>query len=1081
MLFSALLLPVLSHGSGQVGGEAVSNSHYIFHTPTISQSEIVFVYDNDLWKVPREGGDAVRLTAGTAKASSPKFSPDGSTVAFTADYEGSPNIYVMPIEGGVPKRLTYGPNPDRVLGWTADGKSVLFSSSRLSGNDYLRLFTVPAIGGQIQPLPFPSGAEGSYSPDGARLAYVPKFQWEPYWRRYRGGQTTPIWLGALSDSKVKEIPRKNWNDKNPMWIGNTIYYLSDRDGSFGLYSYDAGSEKERVVVPSDPKWDMLSASGTTDAIVFTRLGSLDIYNLKTNSVKEVPVRISADIPDVRPTFKSMARYVTSAALSPSGARVVVEARGRIFTVPASKGDPRVITPEQGVAHRAPVWSPDGKSIAYLSDASGEYKIVIHDLDTGTDKTITPEAAPAFYYALAWSPDGSHLAYTNMKGDFLVTDVKSGTTKVFETNPYGRNSSLTFSWSPDSKWITYSRDLDNYLDAIFVYNLETGKRTQITDGLSHALSPVFDLNGKYLYFYASTNTGPSLGGNLSALTNINTVSSVYAIVLRKKSPDPLQPESDEEKPKAPEKGGAPEPFGIDLDGIDQRMVALPLAARNYHKLVAGDGILFAGATDASAFANPDPNPALTVYKFSLADRKETTFGGGITNMAINYKGDKVLLSEGPRLSIASTAAPAPSPEGSVNLSGLSAHVDPKVEWKQMFHEGFRIQRDYFYDEKHHGIDLVALERQFDPFLANLSCREDLNYLFQLSFGEMCVGHLWESGGDLRPSHNVPGGLLGADYEITNGHYRLAKVYSGENWNPELRAPLTQPGVAAKEGEYVLAVDGRPLTDHDQIDQMLEGTAGKQVTIKLGPNPNDTGSREVTVIPLGNDSALRMRAWEEDNRRTVDKLSGGKLGYFHVPDTEFEGFASFNRFYFAQIDKAGMVVDERFNHGGFVDDYMAQQMKQPLMSMFTSRYGKDQPVPASANFGPKVLMINEMGGSGGDYFPWNFRKAGVGPIIGKRTWGGLVGFSEFPPLIDGGSVVSPNAGFYNPDGRWEIENHGVPPDIDVELEPALWRQGHDAQLERAVAECLKLLAKNPGPIIKKPARPDKSTLAKAEAPN
>jgi tricorn protease len=400
---------------------------------------------------------------------------------------------------------------------------------------------------------------------------------------------------------------------------------------------------------------------------------------------------------------------------------------------------------------------------------------------------------------------------------------------------------------------------------------------------------------------------------------------------------------------------------------------------------------------------------------------------------------------------------------------------------MFREGFRIQRDYFYDPNYHGVDLVALQKRYEPFLENLSSREDLNSLFQLAFGEMCVGHLWVGGVETRPQKRSSGGLLGADYERVGGHYRLSRVYNGENWNPDLRAPLTQPGVAAKVGEYILAIDGHALSATDEIDEVLEGSAGKQVSIKIGPSPDGVGSRIVTVIPVGSEAGLRSRAWEEDNRRLVDKLSGGKLGYVHVPDTEIGGWTAFTRYYYSQIDKAGMVIDERFNHGGFVDDYMAQQMRQPLMSMFTARYGKDQTVPASANYGPKVLIINEMGGSGGDYFPWNFRKAGVGPIIGKRTWGGLVGFSEFPALMDGGTVVSPNSGFYNPDGKWEIENHGVPPDIDVELDPYLWRQGHDAQLERAVAECMKLLITKPGPTIKKPARPDKSTLAKAEAAN
>ena len=1057
-----------------------SEHHLLMRHPSLSATQIAFSFAGDIWTVPREGGRAVRLTDSPGVAGDPCFSPDGSMIAFGGHYDGNSDVFVMPATGGVPKRLTYHPSGSAPVGWTPDGKDVVFVSSMLSQNDLPRLFKVPANGGTPVSLPFPSGSDASFSPDGSKIAYMPGIQWQDAWKRYRGGQTSPIWIGNLSDSHVAEIPRKNSNDKNPMWVGGKVYFISDRAGNFTLYSYDVASKSVKQLVKNDG-FDVKSASAMGDSIVYEQLGSIKMLDVAAGKPHDVPIRIDGDFAEVRPQFKSVAYLIGSGSLSPSGARAVFEARGNVFTVPASKGDIRDLTQSSDTYQREPVWSPDAKSIAYFSDAGGEYKLVVSPASgEGASKSYVLGNSPAFYYTPVWSPDSSKIAYRDNHLTIWYLDLSSGKNAKIDEFPYvDPLYDGTPAWSPDGKWIAYHRQLDSHMNAVFLYNLQSGQATQITDGMSDAKSPVFDRNGKYLYFYASTNTaGHAAWLDLSSYSWLNPLSSVYVVVLRKELPSPLEPESDEEKVAAatvqkPATPPAPDAFRIDLEGIGSRILSLPMPAQNYAGLLAGTpGSFF--AIEIDPIASVTSRAQTRLWKYSSDSRSASLFLSGVEGADVDKDGDKMLVQQGGGWSIVSTVMPPAPGQGALNLQGMTAKVDPKAEWRQMFHEVWRIERDFFYDPGHHGQNLDALEKKYEPFLEDVMSRDDLNYLFTDMLGEISVGHMFIGGGDVPGLNGVPGGLLGADYSIENGRYRFARVYDGENWNPGVRAPLTQPGVNVKAGEYLLTVDGKDLKATDDVYAALEGKAGKQVKLKVGPNADGTGSREVTVVPVGSEFGLRHLAWVEDNRRKVAELSGGRVGYMHIPDTNVGGWVNFNRYYYAQIGQEGMVVDERFNHGGEVDDFLVDMMSRNLMSMWTSRYGKDFSSPMSANYGPKVLLINQYAGSGGDYFPWHFRKAGVGPIIGKRTWGGLVGIIGFPRLKDGGSVTAPNIAFYNPNGTWDVENHGVDPDIEVEIDPFVWRQGHDPQLERGVEEVLKLIASKPKPVIKKPNYMDKSKL-------
>ncbi|MEP6491346.1 MAG: PDZ domain-containing protein [bacterium] len=1048
--------------------------------PDINGDAIVFAQGGDLWTTTRAGGTAKRLTATPDVESDPHFSPDGSMIAFSRTAAGNTDVFVVSAAGGEPRRLTFHPQLDRVRGWTRDGKRVVFASDRASvpQSSYLRLWTVPVDGGFEEAMPMPRAFAGSYSPDAHRFAYdelplafTPDWYETSLWQRYRGGRTQPIRIIDLAAFTVEKLPWKDSNDHDPMWIGNTVYFLSDRSAGINLYSYNVDTKQVKQVTHHEDG-DVMNASAGNDAIVYEQNGYVHLFDVKTGQAHQLAINVVGEFPWARAQFKRVAGMIRDAALSPTGVRAAFEARGEIFTVPTDKGDWRNLTRSTGADDRNPAWSPDGNRIAWLSDASGEYQLMIGDQANLTKPRAIDLPAPAFYLDLSWSPNGKLLMLADNHLNLWTIDAATGHATKMDSDTYanpGRDFDAT--WSPDSRWIAYSKGLDNHLRAVFVRSLADTKPMQLTDGLADATSPAFDATGKYLYFLASTDYGPRTGWVEMSAVDRPIRRAVYLAVLSNADASPLLPESGDE-PIAPTMPRTRADSIVRIDaGINQRIISLDVPAGDYSSLIAGP---------AGTFFYTEPMPgggALRLQKYQLKDRAAAVFMDGIRSYTLSADGKKLLYSAGggpaARWGVVPTDKPARAGDGPLNVALLETWVDPRVEWAEIFREGWRNQRDYFYDPKMHGANWQAVLAKYTPLLASVNHRNDLGYVMAQTGGELTVGHSYLLGaGDIPSDPPVPVGLLGADFTVENGHYRLHRILTGENWNPELRAPLRAPGINVAEGDYLLDVNGRPLTAQMNVYQLFEGAAGHQTVLRVNSAPSIEGSRLVTVVPIANEDALRTRAWIEDNRRKVDELSGGRLAYVWLPNTSIPGYNAFTRYFYSQQDKDGAVIDERYNHGGLVADYIVNELDRKPMGYFAMRDGKPWASPAAGIFGPKVMVINESAGSGGDALPYYFKLRKIGPLVGTRTWGGLVGTTGVPNTIDGGGITAPGLAFYDLQGHWSVENEGIAPDIEVEYTAADVIKGHDPQLERAVKEALKLLEQSPVKRVPRPAAIDRS---------
>lgn len=1055
--------------------------------PAISATHIAFIYAEDLWVAQADGTQPRRLTVDEGVESSPVFSPDGKLIAFSAQYDGNTDVFIVPVQGGIPIRLTWHPGNDLAKGFTPDGKSVLFTSQRaVFTNRYAQFFTVPITGGYPTALEIPTAWSGTYSPDGRFVAYNPLQDNFRQWKHYRGGTNSTIWIFSLQDKSIVKVPQPQGgsNDAGPVWIGDHIYFRSDRNGEFNIFSYSITS-KEVKQLTSFKDFPVVNMAGTNGKLVFEQAGYLHAYTLGNGSTGKLTIGIAADLLELRTRYVKGAGYIRSAGISPSGARAVFDFRGEIVTVPAEKGDARNITATVGAHEKYPAWSPDGKSIAYFSDQSGEYQLHIRPQDgKGTAKAY-PLAGAGFYAFLKWSPDGKKISFSDNSRSLFLFDVATGTTKKIDTDELytpGIFRNLFGDWSPDSKWLAYTKVLDTNFKQIYFYSIEQAKSFAVTDGLSDAADPLFDTGGKYLFFLASTDAGPVLNWFDQSSNDMRYTNSIYLLTLQRETISPFVKESDEESGKPPiaepatdsntknskdKKPDTPkEAFRIDFDGIGNRIVDLPLKAGNYQSLGMGkEGELLYITYGADGTGS--------LHKYDIKKRKDSDVAE-LDQYLLSADGKKMLYRKGSTWTISNTGEKPESGKGVVNTTDLQVKIDPQAEWPHIFDEAWRVNRDYFYDPGMHGADWSAIKKKYAQFLPDLACRTDLNTLIQWMCSELAVGHhrITAAGDKLNTPPSVPGGLLGADYTVANNRYQLKKIYGGLNWNPNLRSPLTEPGVNAKAGDYILAVNGKDVTASENIYQFFEATAGKIVELTIGPNPTHTGSRVVNVVPVDNELALRNRDWVEGNLKKVTEATQGQVAYVYVPNTTTLGHEYFKRYFFPQANRKAVIIDERFNGGGQLADYYITLLQRPYQSHWHLRYGKELKTPTASIQGPKVMLIDETAGSGGDMLPWMFRKFNVGPLIGKRTWGGLVGILGFPEFIDGGGVTAPNLAIWTKDG-FIVENEGVAPDIEVEQLPSEILKGRDPQLEKAIEVALKALEKNPP---EEPVRPAFPTRAK-----
>ena len=1060
--------------------------------PAVSATSIAFCYAEDIWVADLDGKNARRLTSDLGVEAAPAFSPDGKTLAFTGEYEGNFDVYSIPVEGGQPTRLTWHPEPDVVRGWTPDGAAVLFSSGRAAfTNRFNGLFTVPVGGGFPTQLPIPNGVEASFSPDGSRIAYTPLSDASPQWKHYRGGRSSRIWLCTLEGLAVEQVPQPEGrcNDTAPRWMGKSLYFRSDRNGEYNLFRFDADS-KEPKQLTQFADFPVLAVAAGGGNVVFERAGYLHRFDVSSGKSTRLVISVPADLPERRPRFAKGAKYVRKMDVSPSGARAAFEFRGEVVTVPAEKGDPRNLTQTAGVHERSPAWSPDGKSVAYFSDAGGEYALHVRDADGKGTAKVHKLTGAGFYELPAWSPDGKKIAYRDNSQTLYWIDLESGKcTKVAIEPLYNPIRFLRFNWSPDSQYLAYNLGTKTGLNRVSIYSLKANESHPVTDGLGDAIEPVFDAGGKYLYFSAATDAGPVNQWFSQASADMRSKRFLYLCVLKKGVPSPLARESDEEKVKDEKKDEADKkpkddkkPLEIDFEGIDQRIVALPLPAAGYNGLQAGPaGQLFYMKSDALAIGDEDLTVGGELHRFDLIKRKGEKVGPVLAGYALTPDGKKILTAipgkgaPGMSFAIGDVGAP-PDAAKPLKVESVEVRVDPPQEWGQVLREAWRINRDYFYDPNMHGADWPAVLKKYEPFVEHLTNRADLDRVIVWMLSELAVGHSYTRPGE-RPheANRIPGGLLGADYEIAEGRYRFKTVYGGLNWTPDLKSPLTAPGVDVKAGEFLLAVQGKDLKSTTNLYSLFENAAGKSIEITVGPKADGSGSRTVTVEPLASEKALRNRAWVEGNVKKVHAATNGKIAYVYVPNTAAQGHEYFKRYFYPQADKDGIIIDERFNGGGSLADYYIDHLRRNFTANWTTRHGDVLRTPQATIDGPKVMLIDETAGSGGDFLPWLFREYKLGTIVGKRTWGGLVGILGFPVLMDGGSVTAPDIGFWTTKEGYGIENVGVPPDVEVEQWPADVAKGKDPQLERAIAIALEQLAKQPA---KKDAKPPFPTRVKKD---
>jgi tricorn protease len=1098
--------------------------------PDVSATQIAFVYAGDIWIAPKAGGAALRLSSPKGEESFPRFSPDGTQIAFSGNYDGNTDIYVVPASGGLPKRLTYHGAPDRMLEWYPDGQSILFATSRTSEKDrFNQLYRISANGGLPEKLPIPYGEFGSISPDGKTLAYVPISVDFRTWKRYRGGMNPAIWLFDLKNFSSKNITGNDAANSLPMWHGSTLYFLSDRDKNkrANIWAFDTKKDKFRQITTFEDFDTHFPNIGPQD-LVFENGGRLYVLNLETEKYAEVNIQVLTDRATLKPHLEDVSHSAREPDISPSGKRAVFEARGEIFTVPAEHGVVRNLTRSSGVAERYPAWSPDGKYVAYFSDRTGEYELTIRPAEGAGDEQVLTKLGPGYRYHPFWSPDSKKIVFIDQAMHIQLHDLESKKTHQIDKELWMYNDSLShikFNWSKDSRWIAYPHDLENRHDAIAIYDTREDKLHLVTSGYYDDDEPVFDPDGKYLFYRTGREFSPIYSDLDDTWVYPNSYQLV-AVTLRKDVASPLSPRNDDEgekkekdkdKNKDKEKDSSkdkdkkkhddsdrkkdepklddkkddskkdeakeddkkdkksdekdekkedkpPKPVEIDFDNFEGRAVVLPQKPGYFGDLAAVSGkLLYRKLPRAGTI---DEKSALMLY--DIEKREDKTVLDDVDDAILAAKGEKMLVKRKNEYAIIEPKD-GQKFEKKLPLSSLETVIDPVAEWQQIFTDAWRLERDFFYDPNMHGVNWKAMRQRYGDLLKDAVTRWDVNYVIGELIAELSSSHAYRSGGDVERDLQRGVGYLGVDFALENGAYRIKKIIESAVWDVEQRSPLRQPGIDVKEGDYLLAVNGLPLDTELEPYAAFQGLADKPVFLTVNDKPSMEGSREVLVQTLSSEARLRHLAWIEKNRKHVDEASSGRIGYVYVPDTGRGGQSELVRQFRAQFNKAGLVIDERFNSGGQIPNRFIELLSRKVINYWGVRDGEDWIWPEISNSGPKAMLVNGWSGSGGDCFPYYFQRAGLGPVIGTRTWGGLIGITGSPPLVDDGSVTVPTFGIYNPKSEWIIEGHGVDPDITVIDDPALMAKGGDPQLDRAIDEVMKALRKNPPIEVKKPKYP------------
>jgi tricorn protease len=1036
---AALVLASAGLAPGAEGRAGASGSRFL-HQPDVGRATIVFVSGDDLWTVPLAGGRAKRLTSEAGRESAPRFSPDGTQIAFSGEKDGNMDIYVVAAEGGRPTRLTFHPSSERVEGWSPDGRSIVFSSERGSAHFLPRLHTIPAAGGHPSTFTMHKGFRASYSPDGKRLAYTPIRDAFLTWKRNRGGQTTPIWIVDLADYSHTEIPHRNASDTSPVWLGGAVYFLSDRNDVMSLFAYDVGTRQVTELFRNGAT-DIDSLAGAHGRLVLSSGGYVHLYDIAARKARQVPITVEDDREETAPGMKNVSEEIRAVILSPDGSQAAIEAHGEVLTMPTAGGAVRNLTASPGVAERQAAWSPDGTRIAYFSDEGGEYALHVRDVAGGAAARVGQGQA-GLGRETTWAPDGKRIAYVDRFQKLWYADVTGGRHTVVPDS----QTADPYSWSPDGRFLAYAHLHPTRFRTLRLVDVGSGKVVTVTDGVGDAHRPAFARDGQSLFFLGSTNAGKTKTGlDLSVGAHENEVTwSVYALRM-----------------PGPPSASGPAAFA-------RKIEKLPVPEGRYVDLaVAADGaLLLSEEASEDTFAG---KPRLR--RFDSAAKKLEDLAEGVRVFDLSADGKIALYRADKTWDVRPVGTkPAAGAARALDTARLEVRVEPRQEWRQMFVEGWRNQRDFFYDESLHGVDWPAIRQTYESYLSDLRYRSDLTFVLRQLVGELVNSHIGVEGP--RPKvEKTPVGLLGADYEIVGDRYRVKRIVLGSYWNGEA-SPLAAPGVDVEEGDYILEVDGKELRHPTSIDSLLVGIVDRPVTLRVGREPRLEGSRPVTVVPIGNEGPLRHRDWIEGNRRKVDALSNGRIAYVYQPDTSGGSLREFDRYFFPQSDRAAVILDERFNRGGGDPDYQLDILDRQQVHWYRERNEPPFKSPFSIVAGPKVMLVNAEASSGGDVYPYQFKIRKLGTTVGTRTWGGVQGGGAGAPLMDGGFVRVPNLGTYAPDGSYILENVGFVPDVEVQIFPKDDAAGRDPQLEKAVEIVLEELRRNPPPSVPELQKVDRS---------